>query len=116
MINFVNVPLAIAFIGALLTGIALRRFVAEWRKTRIERSAQFYILVMDIWAGDDPYAWLYSASAATQAELLALRCYDDPPKSMRRDTFISVSRIRVELPCCDGGAPEHGTVHGMKHV
>ncbi|MBU6444422.1 MAG: hypothetical protein KGR48_10975 [Alphaproteobacteria bacterium] len=112
----VNVSLAIAFIGALLTGMALRRFVAERRKTHIARSAQFYILVMDIWAGDDPHAWLYSASAATQAELLALRCYDDPPKSMRRDTFISVSTKRVKLPCCDGGAAEGGTVHGMKHI
>ena len=114
MSNPLNFSVAIASIGALLSGAALRRFVTEWRKTRIVRSAQFYILVMDIWAGDDPHAWLYSARAATQAELTALRCYDDPPKSMRRDKFISVSTKRVTLPYCDSGAPECGTVHGMR--
>lgn len=114
--------------------MAMKRRVTLWWRKRTGPAADFYILVMDIWAGDDPHAWLYSASAKTQEELLALPCYEDPPRSMHRATFASVSRTRVQLPCCtratvrpasetstklsseNYGPPEWGTVHGMRHV
>ncbi len=105
---------------AFLAGLALARVIpwprakAKWRG--LVSPADFHILVMDVYADDDPHAWLYSASARSKAELLALACYPDPPKSLHKATFASVSRTRIKLACCSGGDPEGGTVHGMKHV
>lgn len=115
-----TLSLALGFVAALLVGMAIRRRLRQ--DSRAAPAADFYILVMDIWAGDDPHAWLYSARATTEAELLALPCYQDPPKSLHRAAATSISRTRVQLPCCQAPHPgserpaEWGTVHGMRHV
>ncbi len=74
--------------------------------------AMFFILVMDKYK-DDPGQWMYSASSISKAQLLALRCYEDPPRCLPRDNYVSVCESRVSMRPCAGGEPEGGTVHGL---
>jgi hypothetical protein len=77
--------------------------------------AAFFILVMDKYASD-PDEWVYSASARTEATLEAMKCYQDPPHGLPKNSFGTVSSTRTSLPPCAGGNPEDGTIYGIKHL
>jgi hypothetical protein len=73
----------------------------------------FYILVMDKY-NRDPNEWVYSATAQSAAELMALKCFQDPPHGLPKNGFAAVSSTRVSLPPCAGGEPEDGTIYGIE--
>jgi hypothetical protein len=74
--------------------------------------AKFYILVMDRYR-NDPNEWTYSASARTEAELIDLRCFEDPPHGLPKNRYIAVSERPISKPPCAGGPPEEGTIYGI---
>jgi hypothetical protein len=81
--------------------------------------AAFYILVMDQYK-DDPDKWISSVSSSSIDKLQNMSCYNDPPLSLPRATFIAVSQERLNkpIPPCkqqDGNA-EGGTIYGIHHV
>lgn len=77
--------------------------------------AAFFILVMDKYR-NDPNSWVYSASAITASTLQQLKCYQDPPHGLPKDRFVAVSSLETTLPPCAGGAPETGTIYGIRHT
>ena len=79
------------------------------------KTATFFILVMDKYQ-DDVHQWIYSASARTAEKLQGLRCYNDPPHGLPKETFDSVSSVRTRLPPCAGGDTEEGTIYGITHL
>jgi hypothetical protein len=84
----------------------------EFRGVEDLSMATFYILVMDRYR-NDPSEWIYSASASTEAELINLRCFQDPPHGLPKNRYTAVTEKTVSKPPCSGGPPEGGTIYGI---
>jgi hypothetical protein len=78
--------------------------------------ADFFILVLDKYVPQDLGSWVYSASAKTLADLGNVNCYDDPPHSLPRASFLGVNAGPMALAPCAGGDADPGVIYGMTHA
>jgi hypothetical protein len=62
-------------------------------------AAAFFVLVLDKYANDPNY-WIYDASSSSETTLKGMACYNDPPESLPKGSFVTVSSTRTRIPPC----------------